>query len=402
MSLQVVLTVALVVYSVLMVAIVYFCMIADPDESKIAEFLSETLPKRTWNLLERFVDQRSLSIIGFLSDRILLLIYCTVVFGSWGVIFLYVYPWILSQSYVSHSHTIVGYFVFAACFFSWRYASNSSPGIITASNIHLYDKYPYDNLLFVANKTCPTRKIRKVARSKFDRHKYNENVARFDHFCGWIHNTVGAENYRWFLLFLFVHVCMCAYGTFVLSSLFLGVVIEERLLEVTFFNRATGEEIRADKWIISQYLFAHHTAESAVLILMLVMSVGLAIFLGYHLGLTCKNMTTNESHKWGEVHRWYDKELKRYKDAVKKGSPVYDASKSSQPKVSDGDVTCTPQLSSSKESIPKETEKKEIPEDLPFDPGPRPTNIYNRGLVENWKEVLFPLSLRGPQKSKDT
>ena len=29
-----------------------------------------------------------------------------------------------------------------------------------------------------------------------------------------------------------------------------------------------------------------------------------------------------------------------------------------------------------------------------FDPGSVPHNLYDRGFVENWKEVLFPLSRR--------
>jgi hypothetical protein len=28
------------------------------------------------------------------------------------------------------------------------------------------------------------------------------------------------------------------------------------------------------------------------------------------------------------------------------------------------------------------------------DPGPMPKNIYDVGFVENWKQVLFPISLR--------
>ena len=39
-----------------------------------------------------------------------------------------------------------------------------------------------------------------------------------------------------------------------------------------------------------------------------------------------------------------------------------------------------------------------------IDPGPPPVNIYHRGFVENWKEVIFPISLRknGTTKAKET
>lgn len=55
------------------------------------------------------------------------------------------------------------------------------------------------------------------------------------------------------------------------------------------------------------------------------------------------------------------------------------------PEVKDGDVLCTGGGAGLEED-------GELPEY--FDPGPVPKNVYDRGFVENWKEVLFPLSLR--------
>lgn len=51
----------------------------------------------------------------------------------------------------------------------------------------------------------------------------------------------------------------------------------------------------------------------------------------------------------------------------------------------DGDVTCTGGGS----GIQAEHDQPEY-----FDPGPMPENVYDKGFVENWKEVVFPLSLR--------
>jgi len=116
---------------------------------------------------------------------------------------------------------------------------------------------------------------------------------------------------------------------------------------------------------------------------MSVMSIALTLFLGYHIWLTSRGLTTNESYKWAQVKRWHQRELKRYQQAIKEGKviPKEDPSK---PVVSDGDVTCT-------QGTGLEAQE---PEDAIYDPGPPPVNIYNRGVVENWKEVLFPLSLR--------
>lgn len=96
-------------------------------------------------------------------------------------------------------------------------------------------------------------------------------------------------------------------------------------------------------------------------------------------------------------------EKKRYDEAVKKG--LVDTNNSttktndSAPIVEDGDVTCTGGTSSSSTAAAagggvQETLQQSETEMEYFDPGPTPTNPYNRGFIENWKEVLFPLSLR--------
>ena len=48
-------------------------------------------------------------------------------------------------------------------------------------------------------------------------------------------------------------------------------------------------------------------------------------------------------------------------------------------------------------------------DDMVTDPGPLPKNIYDCGFVENWKQVLFPISIQkrreaamGGDKSKAT
>ena len=162
----------------------YSCAIADPSESEIAMFVGHTAPNKIWSALGSVCGKRGMSVLEWITDRALILLYVVVVHGSWSVIFAYIYPWIARQSYVSQIHRVVGVGVFAACVASWRYASTCSPGIITKDTLHLYNHYPYDNYMF-AHSICRTRKIPRPARSKFDRFKYGENVPRFDHFCGW-------------------------------------------------------------------------------------------------------------------------------------------------------------------------------------------------------------------------
>lgn len=180
---------------------------------------------------------------------------------------------------------------------------------------------------------------------------------------------------------------MCFYGAVVVWQLILGEVFEMGLHEAVFFDRVTGKEHHGSLWIICQYMFARHLVESAVLVLMAVMAIALSFFLGYHIWLTSTGLTTNESFKWGEVQKWYKNELKRYEDAVKNGEVVEEGN--NKPDVSDGDVTCTPGTQS---TVQKKAEEFDV--NAIRHPGPKPINIYNRGLWKNWEEVLFPMPLR--------
>lgn len=109
--------------------------------------------------------------------------------------------------------------------------------------------------------------------------------------------------------------------------------------------------------------------------------------------LTSVNQTTNEAGKWSDITRWYKKQKKKYNDAVKKGlvNPAENSTPTSPetPEVQDGDVTCTG--SSNNQSTKRQ---EPLPQQQYFDPGPIPKNKYDRGFVENWKEVIFPMSLR--------
>ena len=105
--------------------------------------------------------------------------------------------------------------------------------------------------------------------------------------------------------------------------------------------------------------------------------------------ITSYNRTTNEDGKWTDIRKWHKKQQKKYKEAVKKGlvkpSSNDESTTTAAPELKDGDVSCTGGGS----SIAPGGDQPEY-----FDPGPLPKNIYDRGFVENWKEVLFPISLR--------
>jgi palmitoyltransferase len=444
----------------------YVCVVADPNTSKWAKYFTVDLPRAAQGLMSRAIGARGLDVVDSLLDRLLAIVYCAVMSAAWTAVFFSVYPWVdrlqqhaqaeqmegndggggassLHDAAVPAYHKYVGYAVFAACGLTWRWASTASPGIVTPETLARYDHYPYDGVLFLPGVACPvTRRVPKLARSKYDRHRYRQNVARFDHFCGWVYNTVGEENYRHFLLFLVVHAGACGYGTCILWRLFRGEVHRLGLHDaVSYVDRTTGLEYRPTRWIVVQFLFHNYMWESSLLLLTGVMTVALGAFLGYHCYLTSVNMTTNEAYKWGQVKSWHKQEIKRYRQALKRGTAVASreeaehlssaspsqadphhacddnddsyADAREHPVVDDDhDVTCAGGASGSGNnasngkavSTPAMADRsrpRRSPgrgrrrEATPVrHPGPYPRNLYDRGIVENWKEVLFPLSLR--------
>ena len=139
---------------VLFIILIYGCCVANPKTSKISYFLNRTIPT--------FIIRR----VGYGSLQI---VYLVVVLGSWYIIFAYGYPAIIDSNHINDQHQYAGYLVFVLCLSSHFYASNKSPGSVTAETILLFDHYEYDNVLYT-KRDCPTLKIRKIARSKYDRY----------------------------------------------------------------------------------------------------------------------------------------------------------------------------------------------------------------------------------------
>lgn len=370
----------LALYTFGCIFIVYFFVISHPQDSEIAYFCQVTLPNASWNRLSRIFGDRAMNFLKHLFDRILVLAYFMIVGGCWSVVFANIYPWLLYDSPgVGNIHAFIGIVVFLACFAAWAVANASRPGIITSRSFRRYDHYPYDHLIFQTNHRYQTTKLHKIPRSKYDRMKYDGIVPRYDHFCGWTHNTYGEENYRWFLMFLLNHVIMCFYGTFVCYLLFSEEIRSRRLMELTFFDRQTGESIQGSSYIIFQYFLTRRTREVGVTLVMMVMGIALTCFLGYHVHITSIGQTTNENGKWGDIRYWYKKQQHLYQKAVREGRIPINPSKSNV-----GDKN--------KEFFNNDFEEQKTSEIM--DPGPIPNNLYNRGFVANWSEILFPLSLR--------
>ena len=106
-------------------------------------------------------------------------------------------------------------------------------------------------------------------------------MARFDHFCGYIDQSIGEENYRWFLLFLTVHCFMVVYGTLLVGNTL----------------AVTTKSVHGSIWGI-------FLVDRLLSVWLLVMSFGtvvLVTFTSFHFYLVVSGMTTNEYYKWKGV-----------------------------------------------------------------------------------------------------
>lgn len=325
-------------------------------------------------------------------------VYIVTVFGAWAIVFLKVYPLCTASHHVSNHHKTLGYLVFFLCVTSWRCACSTDPGNVTEHTIVKYDRYPYDNVMYKAvDNICPTLQIRKVARSKYCKYT-DKHVPRFDHFCGWLNQPIGEENYRWFLVFIFVHVTMCTYGATVLFTLLHGEVLdrrkEEDLLLAAAGNGFVAEVLWGHAWIVVAMLF------------MCTMTVLLGGFFAFHMWLVSTGMTTNEYYKWQDIKAWHKEATTSYRH---------------QKQIDQGvSHSCSSFSTSMSEHYPQQRRQNthfNASTDIAIggegcgnhmmmggvvnDPGPMHGNIYNRGILSNFGEVAFPLSLRNKKRHKD-
>lgn len=295
------------------------------------------------------------------------ILYLIAVFGSWGMVFAKIYPLVEESEYVKNYHKKLGYLVFCLCVTSWRLACCVGPGNITEASMRKFDNYEYDNLLY-RKKICPTLHIRKLARSKYDRYT-DQHVPRFDHYCTWLNQSIGEENYRFFLLFLVVHTGMCYYGSVIMFQLLWGKIFESRLLTTVLMRRL----------IAFAYVLSCHLIMSGLFLFLVGMSLFLTSFLGFHLYIISKGMTTNEFMKWREI-----KEM--VKDANRRSMQERNSGKRN-----DNGLT-SPRIGNGfagDQDVEEANKSKGA-----FTPINIPRNIYDLGIISNFAEVIFPRSLR--------
>lgn len=317
--------------------------------------------------------------------RCMQLLYLFTFCAGWAYVFHSVYP--MADDVGSH-HRIIGVVVFLSCALSWVLASTVSPGNITAESMAKYDNYHYDNLLY-ANRVCPTLQIRKLARSKFDRYSQT-HVPKYDHFCPVLMQSVGEENYRLFLAFLILHTGMCFYGCDILCRILWGIVardpetskllVESKLSVMTALRR-----------LVVMFLLNHPLGY--LIAFLFVCSLAMTKFLGFHLYLITRGMTTNEYYKWQDVYdlyeyerlRWNDKNIRRAEAGARAGVAAVD------------DVE-SPSAGDANRHLQQQQQQQQLNYRDKYNNALK--NTYNLGIVNNMHEVLFPRCLRAQNKKK--
>ena len=221
-------------------------------------------------------------------NPLLQLFYLGIVLGAYGLVVLYGYP-MLPCHYMPLWHRWTAAAAVGVCLYLWWLACTVSPGLIEPETLYRYaHNYVPDKYLYPPGRLCPTVGIVKPARSKFCK-LMGCHVARFDHFCPWLNQAVGMENYRYFLAFLFAHCLLLGYGSLGMAGLLLSEVHEKDLWNARFFNSQTGRHVTGSWRVIGQYLMHHHWGVVSVFFLCGVMSVVLLGFTLYHLYLAARN-----------------------------------------------------------------------------------------------------------------
>lgn len=195
----------------------------------------------------------------------------------------------LTSLYVPYVLLAVKNFFFYRCI-------KRDPGTVTKKNIAgQLQIYPYDRRLFHPGVHCPTCQLVKPARSKHCR-VCNRCVLRFDHHCVWVNNCVGAQNTRYFLLYLTSLCAMAGDIALLTGDMLLHAVLRSGLLRASYIDE-NGEQQLAGPLFVVQHLFMTFPR--------IVFMVGFLVFIffllaGYslfHFYLALVNQTSNEWYK---------------------------------------------------------------------------------------------------------
>jgi len=318
-----------------------------------------------------------------------------------GLMFMFVYhtwPMIESELYLPRWHIFSSLFVMVISLLAWVYANTKEPGVISKQSFNLYKNLYTTGPIFPCVNECETCKIPKLPRSKHCA-ICNHCVSKFDHHCPWLNQCVGLRNYAAFIFFLFTHVVMLAYGTYIDGCILYQIIVKEQLLTTRFIDRKTGRQIEASYWIVFQFLLQNHHWIVCLFIMCLVMGVVLACFWGYHVYLASINETTNERFKYETMNRicanrvpLIAKEEEVSEQSDSKRDPANQKNDNQSNSKSKGGKQSKSEEKTKKKKKKKKTPTSAVPEtsmDTWYKDNGTCKNLYYRGWFSNLKEMMF-------------
>jgi len=300
-------TIDIVVYTVITATAVIIILCAGDPESdtycgKFTKMVWKTL-RLLMKGLECLIGRAGLNCLGqlfnyivFEKNPILQFLYLVVVLGCFIVFWTYEFPLMSKCQSLPDYHFYTALITMTSCLASWYIACQMPAGRITKLNAKLENnRYP-NTSIFPPQRICRTCKVLKPARSKHCS-TCNICVPKFDHHCPWLNQCVGLENHLHFTNFLACHWFMCLYGTYLMTYMVWEIISTQNLLQTTFYNRTTGEHIKASYYVVFQYMFSQYQTLVGLLAMAAVMGVVLFGFWGWHMYLMASNQTTNERYK---------------------------------------------------------------------------------------------------------
>ncbi|XP_041364508.1 LOW QUALITY PROTEIN: palmitoyltransferase ZDHHC4-like [Gigantopelta aegis] len=262
--------------------------------------LRENIMQVIWYILPRPVVSLSNEVVNYVfntRNHVMQIIFMMLVLLIHAIWILDILP-VLYLVEPNYNHTTFIMFLCMCNFLCFYKSCCTNAGEVTPSNQE--GSYRYDGILYKAGNECSTCKLNKPARSKHCS-LCNMCVHRFDHHCVWTNNCVGGGNVVYFNLFLITLVVMCVNGAYCcFNSLYL-ITDFLKLMETSYEDMVTGELKPVTITILAQHLFMEYPRIVFLAFSLSVLDVLLGMFTIYHIFLLATNQTTNERYKIGRL-----------------------------------------------------------------------------------------------------
>jgi hypothetical protein len=165
-------------------------------------------------------------------------------------------------------------------------------------------------------------------------------------------------------MFLLSNCFTFIYGNYTIIAHLLDIIEGSNLFN-SQFQTPDGKKFEASPFIVFQYIVINQVVTVGLLFFGIAVIFMLFGFWVYHFYLTCKNKTTNESFKWTDTFE----DIDSLKEEIKEGKKFnFEGEKK-------------PWVKQKLKNMEVHARK-----------GTYPVNIYDKGLIENYKEVFFPIS----------